>query len=116
MSNEVVDLLFAAKHQIERQGWRQGPRYANDKETKAEGAPRQRLPGCCASDALIDAQELRNFGTNVALDAGACLQQALYTIIPTAGSVIGWNDQPERTAADVFALYDKAIDLARRAP
>lgn len=105
----VVELLIAAKAEIEKQGWRQGPRYADSRRSHEYGEARVRRPGCCAYDAVMDARvRLGVSDRNLGGMAQQMLDRALGRI------AISWNDEPGRTVAEVYALYDKAIGMARR--
>lgn len=110
--SKVVEILIAAKAEIVKQGWRQGQRFADPDG----GWPRMRLPGCCASDAFIDARVTHNFSEADIIVAFDVLGKALHTVAEPTGLVfelIGWNDAHGRTVEEVYALYDKAIGAAR---
>jgi len=117
---DVVEILIAAKAEIEKQGWRQGPRYTPGALEHENGEARRRREGCCASDAFIDARLRHNAWTeDASVKALDVLRNALDTMLKENGceevfDLIGWNDVPGRTAREVFMLYDNAILMARR--
>ena len=90
---QVIDALVRARGLVER-GWCQG-RY----EADGQGETR----AYCAVGAWLATGE----------------QDVSLTLLVRAlrdaghGHLIEWNDAPERTQADVLALYDAAIALAR---
>lgn len=91
VTSPVIEALREGRARVER-GWCQHT------SMNAAGA-------VCALGALGD-----QYGNLRVPDAGDML-------CATAGAqcyadIGNWNDAPERTQADVIALYDKAIDLA----
>jgi hypothetical protein len=110
--NNVVEILTRGKARIEREGWRQGPRFVTDSQLyRANGEAIPRRPGCCARDTIM-IDERSNASEREA--AGEVLGLAL-TGQPDSGLVvISWNDEAGRTVEDVYALFDKAIAMARR--
>lgn len=78
--------------------WGQGPR--------SEGYGRS-LSTFCAAEAVEE------FAPQLAIRKAAYRLLERYAGFPTeANTLVQWNDAPERTHAEVLAVFDKAIEAA----
>jgi hypothetical protein len=96
---KVSELLTAAKAEIQKNGWCQG-QYTDNKGQHC-------ILGATMSQILDN--------NSVYWDAVKALQGSLGTS-GTSGfnDVVVWNDDPSRTVDEVIALFDKAIERAKR--
>jgi len=101
---QVIDALVRARGLVER-GWCQGL-HATDSDGRPVFWRDHRAERYCAIGAIYTTPDPR-----VRMRCVVHLRKA----IGGEGDVSGWNDAPERTQADVLALYDRAIALAREA-
>ena len=102
---QVIDALVRARGLVER-GWCQGW-FARDADGYEVAAVSPQACRFCALGAIRHA-------TNVFVEGDNCIRLVLRAGGNEAlGDLFTWNDAPERTQADVLALYDRAIALAR---
>jgi hypothetical protein len=91
------ELLVAARNLIDREGWKQA-------QARYSFGPGD---GRCAYVALCDAC---GFRTILANQATAVLARFIPRTDETANAdLYDWNDHPDRTKAEVLALFDRAI-------
>ncbi len=96
----TVEVLRAAKAELQRRGWMQNPPARDDNSP------------CCAAQALNIYETFSN-----EFDSFDALQMALG--IKTDGNtkwLADWNDALGRTVDEVLAAFDKAIALAESRP
>lgn len=88
-TSPVIEVLREGRARIER-GWCQHVGYTDGRR--------------CVMTAMV--------GTDTPTVKSACT--ALYKAggFKDNADAVTWNDAPDRTQADVLALYDKAIDIA----
>ena len=100
---QVIDALVRARELVER-GWCQGW-FARDADGVEVSFASQSACRFCAIGAIRRVADIPdgNNGIGLLFRAGGL----------TALDLAAWNDAPERTQADVLALYDAAIALAR---
>jgi hypothetical protein len=100
----LVEHLEKAKARLLFSGWAQGM------------IGQRKHPGSlCASDALTivaPAMSDERGGQPWQAHEALCNAVGLDKSDPM-GSIVVWNDRPERTRAEVLAAFDKAIELAR---
>lgn len=87
----IHDILLRGKTNICREGWSQGSDAARGK-------------GRCASTAMFR----ETYMVSKIVEASAFFRRAN----DIKGSIVNWNDAPERTQTEVLAAFDKAIELA----
>lgn len=113
INNPIVDMLRAGRAKVER-GWGQGNTYLKGNVCAIGGI-------ACVADPKIEQRGFfvpNDFAVSdhyfTALDV---LNRALtprWALTPRTSprGIPIWNDDPDRTQADVLALYDRAIELA----
>lgn len=99
VTSPVIEALREGRARVER-GWCQAVLHAPGGASCALGALCKPAPG----QDTMEPTRAHGWG------AIACLEAALG--VQYSFDVAGWNDSPERTQADVLALYDRAIELA----
>lgn len=106
----TVDVLRKAKALLQEKGWIQGE-FAKD----AGGnmcSPFEQAAACfCAWGAIRRAAADGHAETGPSVDA---LVRAVEGDVPTALSLVDWNDAPGQQAAAVLAAFDRAIALAEQ--
>lgn len=120
MSKRVANILMSAKLLIlDPKAWTQGAvaRLASGHIVDATDA---RAVCFCSLGAIRHVVDLRMDDANE-LEAARRLDlavQALYRVLWSAGdlSLIGFNDNPKTTHADVLAAFDLAIEAERATP
>lgn len=107
----TVEVLRGTKTVLERNGWHQGALY--DHAQANAGAAREECRVCLVG-AFCVAATGDPVGRNLQTDAVWDLVCDLVNRRGTFGdSPIGdWNDEPDRTLAEVYALLDEAIERA----
>lgn len=105
----TVEILRGARGVLERNGWTQEWFFK-----EVPGVPAAECPVC-----LRGALNLAAGGALAHPVTPAACGDALMAVndaLPEywRGLIAGWNDEPGRTAEDVFALLDQAIALAEK--
>jgi hypothetical protein len=96
----TVEVLQKARAKIDRpEKWGKGVRGGVD--------GRRPLHTCCAAEALEDTTP-----TDIPIRGSAFEALRKAAGIAKDQTLVGWNDAPERTHAEVLAAFDKAIELA----
>lgn len=103
-NTELRDLLVRARERIE-QGWTKG---ANARDSYGEEISSDSPAACqwCAQGAIM----AEGVERCLELSAVCCLDHELSNVASEWSWVASWSDEPERTKADVLALYDRAIE------
>ena len=99
----TLDILIEARAYVEK-GWTQGAWARNRKGTPVN-EDSTRAVCWCALGALWKADGIGSYGLNALVKASGG------EVHPT--TISGWNDNPDRTQAEVLALFDKAIEAER---
>ncbi|MFV8127517.1 hypothetical protein [Streptomyces syringium] len=99
---EVAEYLVGALHILERDGWHQG--HYQDHRTGAR----------CIRAVLLEARKA-GYGD---FDTSCLAERVLELILCSATGArtvlfVDWNDAPERTFAEVKALFEDGIEFAR---
>ena len=104
MSAAVAEVLRKARGYIER-GWTRGI-FARGPDG-AGVSPVDASATCwCSIGAIVAAS---NYDMTVCASASDVLRGVIQ-----GGNIARWNDDPERTQADVIAVFDKGIAAAER--
>ena len=71
----------------------------------------------CLTGALLSAIGKHHHGVNIHRDIIASVWQIIYNpgMLPGNMTLVQWNDEPDRTHADVLLLLDHAIEHAQAA-
>jgi hypothetical protein len=96
--NETATTLLRARQYLVERGWCKGA-FGDD------GSPR------CMVGAILSATGARGCFDPLILGA----MRALKSVTGSPGTVVGWNDAPDRTEQEVLDAFDRAAAIAHSA-
>ena len=102
----AVEVLSKAKDLLgDERRWVQGTNFADADGRRVPHGQEADCERCCILGALAVVEGIETYGKRT--EAEQALSLALYGHM--AGSIVGWNDDPKRTHADVIAALDQAV-------
>lgn len=98
MRPELAVLVKARAKIANEENWGKGDRRCD-----------RPIETCCAAEAIeeVEFDNPKRRAAYLALERAAGLERP-----PLGSAIVGWNDAPERTHAEVLAAFDKAIASA----